>query len=87
MLFFRGQVRSCIFFILFLVWIVDINNIAIIFNTFCSRMTVIFMTQHNFVLYLLVLYSTYYSICDGSDICCVYYLNPDLRKTGPTSVT
>ena len=78
---------------LFLVWIVDISNILIIFNMCCSHVTIIVRKQCRQVysdIYNIILFYTYmcyipHSICDGKDICCMYYFNPDLRKTGPTS--
>ena len=74
-------------------WIVDIpvTIILIIFKMFCSHATVILMTQcsqvysdtYNIILFCIYMCYIPHSICDGSDICCMYYFNPDLRKIGP----
>ena len=40
---FDSELSNILSSILFLVWIVDINNIQIIFNVFCSHATVILM--------------------------------------------
>ena len=68
---------------LFFVWIFDINDILVIFPLKKSQQ--IYSYSYNIILFCTCMCYIPHSTCDGSDISCMDYFNPDLRKTGPTS--